>query len=104
VTRSAGSDDATRYPFDPDWVVAPGETLAEWFREIGLPKAVAERYGIPVRTLDRIIAGKQKITPALAQKLCNLTQIGAPMWLALEHNFRVGLAAGKTWSGSEVER
>lgn len=86
--------------FDPDWVVAPGETLDEWFTEVGLPLSVCEHYGIKRRTLDRIIAGSQPITPKLAQQLCNLTQIGAPMWLALEHNFRVGLAAGKTWSGA----
>jgi plasmid maintenance system antidote protein VapI len=86
--------------WDPDYVVAPGETPAEWIEEIGLPKSCAALYGIPPRTLDRIIDGRQKITPALAQKLCNLTHIGAPMWLALEHNFRVGLAAGKAWSGA----
>jgi plasmid maintenance system antidote protein VapI len=85
------------YPFDPDWVVAPGETLAEWFAEIGLPKSVANLYGISDRTLQGVLRGTTKITPALAQKLCNLTFIGAPMWLALEHNFRVGLAAGKRW-------
>jgi HTH-type transcriptional regulator/antitoxin HigA len=84
--------------FDPDWVVAPGETLAEWFDDVGLPLSAAALYGLPERTLHRLFAGKQKITPPLAQKLCNLTQIGAPFWLALEHNFRVGLAAGKTWS------
>jgi hypothetical protein len=50
--------------FDPDYVVAPGETLAEWFDDVGLPKSCARLYGI---------------------------------WLALEHNFRVGLAAGKHW-------
>jgi HTH-type transcriptional regulator/antitoxin HigA len=83
-------------PFDPDWVIPPGETLRDWFEEIGLPYAVAERYGISQRTLGRLLDGKQKITPALAQKLCNLTHVGAPFWLALEHNYRVGLAAGKT--------
>jgi len=86
------------YPFDPDWVVAPGETLREWFEAMRLPLSVAELYDIDARTLQRLFDGKQKITPALAQKLCNLTHVGAPFWLALEHNFRVGLAAGKTWT------
>ncbi len=85
------------YPFDPDWVVAPGEMLREWFDSVGLPLVCAEKYGISQRTLSMLFRGTQKITPALAQKLCNLTFIGAPMWLALEHNFRVGLAAGKHW-------
>lgn len=89
------------FPFDPDWVVAPGETLAEWLDEIGLPKSAAVKFGISERTLDGVLRGKTKITPALAQKLCNLTMIGAPFWLALDHNFRVGLAAGKHWEPSE---
>jgi plasmid maintenance system antidote protein VapI len=87
--------------FDPDWVVAPGATLQEWFDDVRLPLAVGAHYGISERTLRRLFAGKQKITPALAQKLCNLTQVGAPFWLALEHNFRVGLAAGKYWEGGK---
>jgi len=89
--------EAVSYPFDPDWVVHPGATLREWFAEIGLPLSVAGLYGIDERTLKRLFAGKQKISPALAQKLCNLTQIGAPFWLAYDHNFRVGLASGKQW-------
>lgn len=85
------------YPFEPDWVVAPGETLKEWFDEMGLPHSVAKIYGIQPRTLKMLFRGTKRITPSLAQKLCNLTHIGAPFWLALEHNFREGLAAGKHW-------
>lgn len=88
----------TSKPFDPDYVVAPGETLREWFDDVGLPLSVAALYGLDERTLQRIFDGKQKITPAIAQRLCNLTHVGAPFWLALEQNFRVGLAAGKTWT------
>jgi HTH-type transcriptional regulator / antitoxin HigA len=82
-------------PFDPDWVVAPGETLAEWFESIGLPKSVARQYGIPDEQLEKILAGEEPIDEALAQRLCNLTFVGAPFWLNMEHNYRVGLAAGK---------
>lgn len=71
--------------------------MSDWFGEMGLPHSVATIYGIHPRTLKMILRGTKPITPALAQKLCNLTHIGAPMWLALEHNFRVGLAAGKRW-------
>lgn len=86
--------------FDPDWVVHPGATLADWFNEMRLPFVVAEQYGISQRTLKRILAGTQPITPKMAQRLCNLTHVGAPFWLALEHNFRVGLAAGKHWDST----
>lgn len=40
--------------WDPDWVVAPGETLREWFDAMGLPLSVAELYGIDERTLKRL--------------------------------------------------
>jgi plasmid maintenance system antidote protein VapI len=86
--------------FDPDWVVAPGETLSEWFQEMHLPISIAQRYGISERTLKRLFRGTQPITPQLAQRLCNMTHVGAPFWLAMEHNFRVGLAAGKKWTPS----
>lgn len=86
-----------QYRFDPDWVIPPGWTLKEWFEAMNLPKSIAwELYGIPERTLNRLFEGAQKITPALAQKLCNMTHVGAPFWLALEHNYRVGLREGKT--------
>lgn len=83
--------------FDPDWVVHPGATLREWFDDVGLPLSVGKLYGLDERTLHRLFDGRQKITPTIAQRLCNLTHIGAPFWLAYEHNFRVGLAAGKHW-------
>lgn len=91
-------NDNDKTSFDPDWVVAPGETLGEWFEDNGLPHSVAQQYGISERTLRGVLRGTMKITPPLAQKLCNLTHVGAPFWLALEHNFRVGLAAGKKWN------
>lgn len=86
-------------PFDPDWVVAPGDTLSDWFAEMHLPTTIAERYNISQRELQGILAGTQQITPKIAQKLCNMTHVGAPFWLALEHNYRVGLLAGKTRAG-----
>ena len=82
--------------FNPDWVVAPGDTLEEWFNYIGMPYSVAWNiYDIPERTLKGVLRGTTHISPTLAQKLCNLTFVPAPFWLALEHNYRVGLAAGK---------
>lgn len=82
--------------FDPDWVVAPGETLADWFEEMNVPMSIAWKiHGISERTLNGVLRGTTRITPALAQKLCNMTLVGTPFWLALEHNYRVGLAAGK---------
>lgn len=85
--------------FDPDYVVAPGETLEEWFENMCLPLSIGRYYGLSGPQLRRLFEGRLKITPKVAQKLCNMTHVGAPFWLAAEHNFRVGLAAGKKWVG-----
>jgi plasmid maintenance system antidote protein VapI len=84
--------------FDPDWVVAPGETLKDWFEGQGMPLSVAGEHGISQGQLARLFAGDEPITVRLAHRLANMTGISAVMWTALEHNFRVGLAVGKTWS------
>ena len=85
------------YPYDPDYVVAPGATLEEWLKWSHVPQSVATRvYGIPKAVLEGILAGEEPITIDLAKKLDAFTHIPAHFWLDLEHNYRVGLAAGKT--------
>lgn len=83
-------------PFAPDWVCCPGETLAEWFTYTHFPRTVATKHGIEDGTLTRLLNGDEPLTEDLARKLLNLTFIPAPFWLALEHNYRAGLAAGLT--------
>lgn len=92
----------TSFPFDPDYVVAPGETLKDWFVEQDLPHTLSGIYGIPPDQLVRLLEGDEPITEGLAENLQRLTRVSAGFWLAMEHNFRVGLAAGKKWSGREL--
>lgn len=88
------------YAYDPDYVIHPGETLQEWMEYHNLPRTVATKiHGFTDEEFDGILDGNVEITEELAHKLLNLTHIPAPFWLALEHNFRVGLAAGKHWDG-----
>lgn len=90
------------YPFDPDYVVHPGASLREWFDSTRLPLSIAWNiYGIDKEDLDGIFEGTEPITPDLARRLMNLTSISARFWLSFEHNFRVGLAAGKHWAPDE---
>lgn len=86
----------TGLPFDPDWVIAPGETLKDWFGSIGLPWSISETHGISAAQLQLIFDGDEPITFKLAHQLMAMTGISAQFWQALEHNYRVGLAAGKT--------
>lgn len=79
----------TRLRLDPDWRVPPGETLAEWVAENGLPEATVLRtLDLSPRQLANLTAGRRRIDPALAARLERLTFIPARFWLALEHNYR----------------
>jgi plasmid maintenance system antidote protein VapI len=87
------------YPYDPNYVVHPGAVLQEWFDDNRLPHKIAIRlYGFTDEELAGVLDGSLSITPELAAKLRNLTGIGMPFWFAMDHNFRVGLAAGKHWT------
>lgn len=114
-----------RYAYRPDYVVAPGETLRAWFGERGLDctrwekpgsavenrarearwmgsaYALAESCGIEADELAGLLAGTEPITSIVSLRLQEMTGVGAMFWLALEHNFREGLAAGKKWSGAD---
>lgn len=85
----------SRHEFTPDWVTCPGETLAEWFNDMAIPKSVALRNaGIPPDVLAGLLAGETPVTLELAIKLHQLTFVPTNFWLAMEKNYRAGLAAG----------
>lgn len=83
--------------FDPDWVIRPGETLAEWIEENGLGvRSAATACGrMDPDRMRRIIDGKQKLTRDDAARLAAGTGIPASLWLNLERTYRAGLKAGK---------
>ena len=84
--------------FEPDWVVAPGETLQEWIDEHrwSLQKT-ARACHMSVGEVEAILDGDRRITSLVADKLYDATGIPSRMWLGLERNFRRGLAQGKAW-------
>lgn len=83
--------------FDPDWVVAPGDTLREWMEENHLsPRVTATACGrMPLNLFKGVLAGETKITPDLAKGLEHGTRIPAYLWMNLERAYRAGLASGK---------
>lgn len=84
------------FPYDPDYCIRPGLTLAELFEEIGLPLVSYSRLsGISMECLLEVVSGAP-ITEEVAEGLARIpTGPSALLWLALEHNYRVALAAGK---------
>lgn len=83
-----------RYPFEPDYAVAPGETLREMLEALGMTQVeLAVAIDVVPGKIDDIINGAEPITPKLADGLARMTQIPARMWLKMEANYRRDLAA-----------
>lgn len=82
--------------YDPDYVVAPAETVKEWF--VLNPFEHKLYNGIDL-VID--VINKKELTQRHALYLHELTDIPVQFWITLEHNYRVGLAAGKKdWDAS----
>jgi HTH-type transcriptional regulator / antitoxin HigA len=82
------------YPYDPDYAVAPGETLLEVMESSGMTqKEFAVRTGLTVQSLNRIFRGEQPISFDTAARLELVTGTPARLWNNLETNYRERLAA-----------
>lgn len=117
MTLPSAPQDRAAYPWKPDWCLAPSETLKDWLSENGIsPRVLASACGSlceheiphpPPGTRScreaRKQAGLALITDVLERKpltevhaecLARGTFVPARFWLALEHNYRAGLAGG----------
>ncbi len=82
-----------RYGFNPDYAVAPGETLKETIDSLGISqKGLAERTGLTTKTINLIINGKEPISPKTSVSLERVTGVPARMWNNLESTYRNQLA------------
>lgn len=84
-------------PFSPDWVVHPGDILAEEMEERQLSKpAAALGLGMSEADLDKLLAGELVLTDAISEGLSALFGTSAQFWKNLECRYREGLARGLT--------
>lgn len=82
-----------RYPFEPDYAVAPGETLSETLEGLGMSQRdLALRTGMSTKTINEIVKGKAPITPDTSVLLERVTGVPSRMWNNLEANYREQLA------------
>jgi HTH-type transcriptional regulator/antitoxin HigA len=82
-----------KYSFEPDYAVAPGETLRETMEVSGMTqKELAMRTGLTVQSLNRIFKGEQPITYETANILELVFNVPASMWNNLEAQYRAQLA------------
>lgn len=80
-------------PFQPDYAIHPGETLAETLEELGMSQAeLAQRMGRPLQMISEIIQGKKAITAETALQLERATGVPANFWNSSQRNYEAVLA------------
>jgi addiction module HigA family antidote len=89
-----------RYPYQPDFVLPPGDTILELLEERGMTQyQLAQRMGQSIKTINEVIHGKMLLTAEIAWQLEKALGTPARLWLKLEHYYREHLdrrAADKT--------
>jgi HTH-type transcriptional regulator/antitoxin HigA len=79
--------------FRPDWLSAPGDTLADILEERGWSQSeFAERTGYTEKHVSLLINGKASITQDTALKLERVVGSTASFWLSREAQYREALA------------
>lgn len=90
--------------FAPDWIIPPGETIAEALAERGWSQAeFAERIGSSIKQVNQLKQGLAPITQATAEKLEVVLGSTARFWGALELQYRVQLSRRKVLAALESE-
>ena len=80
------------YPFRPDYVSPPGETLRERMAELNLSQTeLAARAGLSTKHVNQIMQGSAPITLETAISLDRITGIPASFWNRREADYREGL-------------
>jgi len=82
-----------KYTFQPDYAVAPGNTLQEVMVSLDMnQKELAKRLELTEQTLNRIFKGEQPISYSTASRLELVTRVPAHFWNNLEAEYREQLA------------
>lgn len=82
-----------KYAYEPDYAVAPGETLFEVMTSLDMnQKELAQRLELTEQTLIRIFKGDQPISYVTANRLELVTRVPARFWNNLEAEYREQLA------------
>src|SRR5438046_2213403 len=75
--------------FDPDYDVAPGETLRDTLTALEMTQIeLATRTGLSLKHVNQIIQGVAPVTPDTALLLEKTTGVHARMWNSLEASYR----------------
>jgi HTH-type transcriptional regulator/antitoxin HigA len=89
--------------FQPDWVSAPGDTVADILEVRNLPTAeFARRIGHTLARTRDLLDGGEPITNDLAQKLHEVLGASAAFWINRECHYRQGLERAHSQESSRT--
>lgn len=92
------------YPFRPDYVSPPGDTLRDLLKELNLSQAeLATRAGLSTKHVNQIMQGQAPITLETAIVLERITWMPAAFWNRREADYREGLLRTKPATLSEED-
>lgn len=84
----------TETPFKPDYIVPPGETIADLLDEHDMTQTeLARRLGVSLKHVNQIIKGSATISAEIALGLEKVFGPSASFWLTREAQYQAGLAA-----------
>lgn len=87
------AETAVLYEYQPEEVLAPGETLAEVLDDLDMSQTdLSRRTGLSVKHVNQIVNGVAPITPETALKLEKATGVRARVWNNLEIAYREHLS------------
>lgn len=87
---------STRYPYVPEDVLPPGDTLQEVLDERGMPQIdLARRTGLSAKHVNQIVKGNAAITAETAILLERATGVPADVWANLESAYQVDRSRAK---------
>lgn len=73
------------YPFEPDWIVTPGEVIQDCLERCGMTQAdFADRLGKSLKHVNKIINGKTSITMPMSVLISRVLGGEPDYWLRLQ--------------------
>jgi len=79
--------------YNADIAIHPGVTLKETLEALGMSqKELAQRAGLAIQTINKIVKGIDPITPETAVKLERVLGISASFWNNLDRNYQETIA------------
>lgn len=89
TTAGADTSDLAWYPFEPDEVPAPGDSLLETLEALEMSQSkLAARTGLTLKHINQIVKGNSAITPATAIAFERATGMPAAFWNTLEADYQ----------------